>query len=56
MRARFPTIKHFLLIGITSGVPRYGPAGAVSEIVLRDIVVSSLQGNYNGVLQYNKGA
>ena len=29
MRAGFPNIKYFLLVGIAGGVPRYGPAGAV---------------------------
>ncbi|KAF2822340.1 purine and uridine phosphorylase [Ophiobolus disseminans] len=56
MRAGFPNIKYFLLVGIAGGVPRYGPAGAVSEIVLGDVVVSSPRGNHGGVLQYDKGA
>ena len=56
MRIGFPNIKYFLLVGIAGGVPRYGPAGAVREIVLGDIVVSFPRGNYSGVLQYNKGA
>ncbi|KAF1351744.1 purine and uridine phosphorylase, partial [Lizonia empirigonia] len=49
-------IRHFLLVGIAGGVPRYGPAGAVSEIVLGDVVVSSPRGNHGGVLQYDRGA
>jgi nucleoside phosphorylase len=56
MSAGFPNIKYFLLVGIAGGVPRYGPAGAVSEIVLGDVVVSSPRGNHGGVLQYDRGA
>ncbi|KAF2791690.1 purine and uridine phosphorylase [Melanomma pulvis-pyrius CBS 109.77] len=56
MRASFPNIGYFLLVGIASGVPRYGPAGAVSEIVLGDVVVSSPRGYHGRVLQYDKGA
>ncbi|KAF2829005.1 purine and uridine phosphorylase [Ophiobolus disseminans] len=56
MRDGFPNIKYFLLVGIAGGVPRYGPAGAASEIVLGDVVVSSPRGNHGGVLQYDKGA
>lgn len=56
MRAGFPNIKYFLLVGIAGGVPRYGPAGAASEIVLGDVIVSSPRGNHGGVLQYDKGA
>jgi nucleoside phosphorylase len=56
MRAGFPNIRYFLLVGIAGGVPRYGPAGATSEIVLGDVVVSSPRGNHGGVLQYDKGA
>jgi nucleoside phosphorylase len=56
MRDGFPNIKYFLLVGIAGGVPRYGPAGATSEIVLGDVVVSSPRGNHGGVLQYDKGA
>ncbi|KAG9196831.1 hypothetical protein G6514_003944 [Epicoccum nigrum] len=56
MRAGFPNIKYFVLAGIAGGVPRYGPAGAASEIVLGDVVVSSPRGNHGGVLQYDKGA
>jgi nucleoside phosphorylase len=56
MRTGFPNIRYFILVGIAGGVPRYGPAGAVSEIVLGDVVVSSPRGNHGGVLQYDKGA
>jgi nucleoside phosphorylase len=56
MHAGFPNIRYFLLVGIAGGVPRYGPAGAASEIVLGDVVVSSPRGNHGGVLQYDKGA
>ncbi|KAF2627577.1 purine and uridine phosphorylase [Macroventuria anomochaeta] len=56
MRAGFPNIRYFLLVGIAGGVPHYGPAGAASEIVLGDVVVSSPRGNHGGVLQYDKGA
>jgi nucleoside phosphorylase len=56
MRAGFPNIKYFLLVGIAGGVPRYGPVGAVSEIVLGDVVVSSPRSNHGGVVQYDKGA
>ncbi|KAL1598075.1 hypothetical protein SLS59_007085 [Nothophoma quercina] len=56
MRAGFPNIKYFVLVGIAGGVPRYGSAGAASEIVLGDVVVSSPRGNHGGVLQYDKGA
>jgi nucleoside phosphorylase len=55
MRAGFPNIKYFLLVGIAGGVPHYGPAGAASQIVLGDVVVSSPRGNHGGVLQYDKG-
>jgi hypothetical protein len=48
-----PNIRCFLLLA--GGVPRYRSAGAASEIVLGHVVVSSPQGNYGGVLQYNKG-
>jgi nucleoside phosphorylase len=56
MRARFPNIQYFLLVGIAGGMPRYGPAGAASEIVLEDVVVSYPRGNHGGVLQYDKAA
>jgi nucleoside phosphorylase len=56
MRDGFPNIKYFLLVGIAGGVPRYGPAGAASEIVLGDVVVSSPRGKHGGVVQYDKGA
>jgi nucleoside phosphorylase len=56
MHAGFPKIRYFLLVGIAGGVPRYRPASAASEIVLGDVVVSSLRGNHGGVLQYDKGA
>jgi nucleoside phosphorylase len=56
MRAGFPNIKYFLLVGIAGGVPRYRPAGAVSEILLGDVVISSPRGNHGGVMQYDKGA
>lgn len=56
MRAGFPNIKYFFLVGIAGGVPCYGPAGKISQIVLGDVVVSSPRGNYGGVLQYDKGA
>jgi nucleoside phosphorylase len=56
MHAGFPNIKYFVLVGIAGGVPRYGPAGATTEIVLGDVVISSPRGNHGGVLQYDKGA
>ncbi|KAJ4365365.1 hypothetical protein N0V95_000512 [Ascochyta clinopodiicola] len=56
MSAGFPNIKHFVLVGIAGGVPRYGPAGAANEIVLGDVVVSYPRGNSGGVAQYDKGA
>jgi nucleoside phosphorylase len=56
MSAGFPSIKYFLLVGIAGGVPSYGSAGAVSEIVLGDVVVSSPRGNHGGVMQYDKGS
>ncbi|OAL56171.1 purine and uridine phosphorylase [Pyrenochaeta sp. DS3sAY3a] len=56
MRAGFPNIKYFFLVGIAGGVPRYGPAGAHSEIALGDVVISSPRGNHGGVVQYDKGA
>ena len=56
IHAGFPNIKYFLLVGIAGGVPRYGLAGAVSEIMFGDMVVSSPRGNYSRVLQYDKGA
>ncbi|KAF2466515.1 purine and uridine phosphorylase [Lindgomyces ingoldianus] len=45
MRSGFPNIKSFLLVGIAGGVPRYGLAGAVSEIVLGDVVLFVHFGN-----------
>lgn len=56
MLAGFPNIRYFLLVGIAGGVPRYGPAGAVKEVVLGDVVISAPRGNHGGVLQYDKGA
>jgi hypothetical protein len=56
IRAGFPNIKYFLLVSIAGGVPRYGLASAVLEIVLRDVVVSSPRSNHGGVVQYDKGA
>ncbi|KZM25280.1 uncharacterized protein EKO05_0001793 [Ascochyta rabiei] len=56
MSAGFPNIKHFVLVGIAGGVPRYGVAGNASEMVLGDVVVSSPRGNSGGVAQYDKGA
>ena len=56
MLAGFPNIKYFLLVGIAGGVPKYGPAGATSQIVLGDVVISSPRGNYGGVIQYDRGA
>lgn len=56
MSTEFPNIEYFLLVGIAGGVPRYGPPGAASEIVLGDVVVSTPRGNLGGVLQYDKGA
>ncbi|ORY05710.1 nucleoside phosphorylase domain-containing protein [Clohesyomyces aquaticus] len=56
MHAGFPNIKYFLVVGIAGGVPCYGPAGAASEIVLGDVVVSSPRGNHGGVVQYDRGA
>ncbi|KFA70622.1 hypothetical protein S40285_09276 [Stachybotrys chlorohalonatus IBT 40285] len=56
MRTGFPSIKYFLLVGIAGGVPRYGPAGASTEIVFGDVIVSSPRGNHGGVIQYDKGA
>ncbi|KAF1955655.1 hypothetical protein CC80DRAFT_549349 [Byssothecium circinans] len=56
MRAGFPNIRYFLLVSIAGGVPYYRPAGAASEIMLRDVVVSSPRGNHGRVLQYDKGA
>jgi nucleoside phosphorylase len=56
MRSGFPNIRYFLLVGIAGGVPRHGSTGALSEIVLGDVVVSSPRGNDGGVLQYDKGA
>lgn len=37
MRTGSPNIKYFLLVGIAGGVPRYGPAGAITEIVLGEV-------------------
>jgi len=56
MQAAFPNIKFFLVVGIGGGVPRYGPVGAVSEIVLGDVVVSYPWGNLGGVLRSDSGA
>lgn len=56
MRAGFPNIKYFLLVGIAGGVPRYGSSGAASSIVLGDVVVSAPRGNHGGVVQYDRGA
>jgi nucleoside phosphorylase len=56
MCAGFPNIWYFLVVGIAGGVPCYGPAGAASEIVLGDVVISSPRGNHGGVVQYDRGA
>jgi nucleoside phosphorylase len=56
MEAAFPNIKFFLVIGIGGGVPRYGPPGAISKIVLGDVVVSYLRGSFGGVVRYDFGA
>jgi nucleoside phosphorylase len=56
MQAAFPNIKFFLVVGIGGGVPRYGPAGAVSEIVLGDVVVSYPRSDLGGVLRSDSGA
>jgi hypothetical protein len=56
MRAGFPNIRYVLLVGIAGGVPHYVPAGATLEIMLRDVIVSSPQGNHGRVLQHDKGA
>jgi hypothetical protein len=56
MRDGFLNIKYFLLVSIAGGVPRYRLVSAASEIMLGDVVVSSLRGNHSGVLQYDKGA
>jgi nucleoside phosphorylase len=53
MHVGFPNIKYFVLVGIAGGVPRHGPTGASSEIVLGDVVVRSSRGNHGGVLQYD---
>jgi hypothetical protein len=50
MRDGFSNIKYFPLVSIAGGVPRYGPAGAASEIKLGYVVVSSPQGNHGGVV------
>jgi nucleoside phosphorylase len=56
MRAGFPNIKYFLVVGIAGGVPQYRPASAASEIVLGNVVISSPRGNHSRVVQYNRGA
>ncbi|KAI9770023.1 MAG: hypothetical protein M1840_003735 [Geoglossum simile] len=56
MRNAFKNIECFVVVGIGGGVPRYGPAGAPSQIVLGDVVVSYPAGSYGGVVRYDFGA
>lgn len=56
MHAAFKNIKYFLVVGIGGGVPCYGSPGALSQIVLGDVVVSSPRGFYGGVFRYDFGA
>ncbi|KAK6514901.1 hypothetical protein TWF506_007263 [Arthrobotrys conoides] len=49
-QASFPSIKQFLLVGIGGGVPR-----SKNDIRLEDVVVSSVEGRYPGVIQYDFG-
>lgn len=56
MRAAFKKIEYFLVVGIGGGVPSYGLAGAQSQIVLGDVVVSVPGGQYGGIIQYDFGA
>ena len=56
MHAAFKNIRYFLVVGIGGGVPCYGSPGALSQIVLGDVVVSSPRGLYGGVIRYDLGA
>ena len=38
MREAFRGVEYFLVVGIGGGVPRYGPPGEKSEIVLGDVI------------------
>ncbi|KAF3912538.1 hypothetical protein ABW20_dc0109246 [Dactylellina cionopaga] len=50
MRARFPSLKHYLMVGIGGGVPQ-----RTVDIRLGDIVVSTPTGSLPGVVQYDFG-
>jgi nucleoside phosphorylase len=50
MKATFPNLEYFLMVGIGGGVP-----SAAHDIRLGDVVVSSPTGQYGGVVQYDFG-
>lgn len=49
-KAKFPSIRHILLVGLAGGVP-----SDKNDIRLGDIVVSFPTGKYGGVVQYDFG-
>lgn len=56
MHAIFKNIRYLLVVGLGGGVPSYGLAGALSQIVLGDVVVSHPKDRYGGVFRYDFGA
>ena len=56
MCSAFKNIKCFFVVGIGGGLESYGPPGAVSQIVLGDVVVSVPSGKHGGVVRYDSGA
>jgi WD40 repeat protein/nucleoside phosphorylase len=50
MKATFPNLEYFLMIGIGGGAP-----SAAHDIRLGDVVVSKPTGQYGGVVQYDFG-
>ncbi|KAL3449674.1 nucleoside phosphorylase domain-containing protein [Aspergillus insuetus] len=55
----FNNIRFGLLVGIDGGAAdapgSYDPGNSTTDILLGDVVVSKPEGNYGGVLQYDKG-
>lgn len=56
MHVAFKNIMYFMVVGIGGGVSSYGLPGALSQIVLGDVVVSRPWGKHGGVVQYDFGA
>lgn len=55
MRAAFPQIEYFLVVGIGGGVPSHGRSSTKAQIVLGDVVVSCPRGRHGGVVRYDFG-